>query len=83
MGAYGWSPAEECAASPLTHLDNHRRATPSANNVAAMNLLQLDLLTQDEEKNYRERAIKVVQAAGGIVLKAHQVDCPNARYLHC
>jgi hypothetical protein len=38
-----------------------------------MNLLQLDLLTQDEEKNFRERAIKVVQAAGGIVLKAHQV----------
>jgi hypothetical protein len=48
-----------------------------------MNLLQLDLLTQEEEKNYRERAIKVVQAAGGIVLKAHQVDYPNAHYLQC
>lgn len=48
-----------------------------------MNLLQLDLLTQDEEKNYRERAIKVVQAAGGIVLKAHQVDCTKSYYLQC
>jgi hypothetical protein len=38
-----------------------------------MNLLQLDLLTQDEEKGYKDRAIKVVQAAGGIVIKAHQV----------
>jgi uncharacterized protein YyaL (SSP411 family) len=47
-------------------------ATPSANNASAMNLLLLDLLTQDEEKGYRARAIKVIQAAGDIVIKAHQ-----------
>jgi len=37
-----------------------------------MNLLLLDLLVQDEQRNYRERATKIIQAAGDIVLKAHQ-----------
>jgi uncharacterized protein YyaL (SSP411 family) len=71
-GGYFYTPQSPSMPLIVRTKDFMDGATPSANNVSAMNLLQLDLLTQDEEKNFRERAIKVVQAAGGIVLKAHQ-----------
>jgi uncharacterized protein YyaL (SSP411 family) len=71
-GGYFYTPQSPTMPLIVRTKDFMDGATPSANNVSAMNLLQLDLLTQDEEKGYKDRAIKVVQAAGGIVIKAHQ-----------
>jgi hypothetical protein len=71
-GGYFYTPRSPAMPLIVRTKDFMDGATPSANNVSAMNLLLLDLLVQDERKKYRDRAIQVIQAAGGIVIKAHQ-----------